>query len=316
MKGKNILVLGGTGFIGSHLTQRLVQAGAKVKVFTRPGKSVKNIANVLEKIELIYGDFMDEVSLKKAVSDVDCVVHLISTTFPSTTLESGVYDVYSNLIPTIRLLEYCVKAGVEQIVYASSGGTIYGEPEQIPITEEHPLIPKSMYGQSKKVIESYFSFFSRTYRINVQTMRISNPYGPRQNPYGAQGIIAVALGCVLDGRKFKVFGKGDTVRDYIYIDDVIDAMLCAIETKESAIVNVSSGKGKSVNEILETLERISGRKIDKIFNEKRLGDVSVNILSNQSACQLYSWRPQIELEEGLVRTWDWLLQDGYTVKNG
>jgi UDP-glucose 4-epimerase len=306
MKGKNILVLGGAGFIGSHLTQRLVQAGAKVRVFSRPGKSVKNIAAVLEQIELIYGDFMDEVILKKAVSDINCVVHLISTTFPSTTVESGVYDVYSNLIPTIRLLEYCVKEGVEQIVYASSGGTIYGEPEHLPITEEHPLAPLSIYGQSKKVIESYFSFFSRTNEIDVQTLRISNPYGPQQNPYGVQGIIAVALGCALDGRKFKVFGKGDTVRDYIYIDDVIDAILCAIETKGSTIVNVSSGKGKSVNEILETLEKISGRKIEKIFNDKRLGDVSVNILSNQKACQLYSWRPKIELEAGLVRTWDWL----------
>src|ERR1041385_2138327 len=125
IKSKRVVVLGGAGFIGTNLTQRLVNSGANVRVFTRAGRSVKNLASLLDKIELCYGDFMDEVALRKAVADADYIVHLISTTFPGTSIDNGVYDIFSNLIPTLRLLEVCKDTHGKKIIYASSGGTVY-----------------------------------------------------------------------------------------------------------------------------------------------------------------------------------------------
>ncbi len=309
MNFKKILIIGGAGFIGTNLVSRLVNDGVNVKVFTRSSRSVKNLSKFLDKIELVYGDFMDEVALRKALSDVDCVVHLVSTTFPGTSIDSGIYDIFSNLIPSIRLLEICAHNKIKKIVYASSGGTIYGEPVAIPILETHLLDPKSMYGQSKKTIEGYLSFFAKNYDMNIQILRLSNPYGPYQNPFGAQGLIGVAFRCALENSPFNVFGNGDTVRDYIYIDDVISAFIYALNHSKSETVNISSGSGKSVIEVLNAIEEISGRKIRKEYISGRRGDVDVNVLSNKMASDVYSWNPKVLFKEGLSDTWNWILKE-------
>lgn len=307
MSQRRILILGGAGFIGSHLAKRLISQGEAVRIYTRSSRSIKNIYDILERVDLVYGDFMDDVSLKASLKDVDTVVHLISTTFPGTTVESGIYDVFSNLVPTVRLLELCRENGVRRIIYGSSGGTVYGEPEFIPVTEEHPLRPKSMYGQSKKTIESYLHFFEIAYGLNIQILRISNPYGPRQNLYGTQGIVAVALGSVIDGRKFRVFGNGEQIRDYIFIEDVINAIVKAINMDHSATLNISSGVGVSVKEILDILERITGKKICREYIPSRVGDVLVNVLDNKKAKKIYHWQPRVSIEQGIEKTWNWII---------
>lgn len=305
---EKILVLGGAGFIGANVTHKLVQEGYKVRVFTRAGRSVKNLAAVLPEIELVYGDYMDEVALRKAMQGIDSVIHLISTTFPGTSSDIGTYDIFSNLIPAIRVLENCLNNGIKKLVYASSGGTIYGESDGI-INENNPLEPKSIYGLSKKNIESYLSFFAQNTDLNIQIMRLSNPFGPYQNPYGAQGIIASAFRSILDGTPFRVLGDGQIIRDYIYIDDVVDAVLKALETSESATVNISSGAGKSILTILDSIEQISGKKLIKEFLPARKGDVSKNILDNTKAKALYNWQPKTPFNEGLIKTWKWIEKD-------
>jgi UDP-glucose 4-epimerase len=309
MSSEKILILGGSGFIGANLTIRLVQEGYQVAVFTRAGRAVKNISSVLPQVELIYGDYMDEVALRKAMLGVDCVIHLISTTFPGTSIDSGSYDVFSNLIPTIKVLENCVQNNIKKLIYASSGGTVYGEPIGKAIAEDHILDPKSMYGLSKKTIEGYLSFFAKNYDIDIQILRLSNPFGPLQNPYGAQGLIGLAFRSALDGSTFKVFGEGDTIRDYIYIDDVVDAFLCALKTTGSDVVNISTGNGKTVMDILVSIENISKRTIRKEFIQQRRGDVSINILDNNKAFLKYKWQPKIPLDEGLSKTWEWILKE-------
>lgn len=303
------LVLGGTGFIGSNLVHALVASGNCPRVLTLPNLSISNLAEVLDKVEMVYGDFMDDVTLRQAVAGVDTVFHLISTTFPSMTLQSSVYDVLSNLLPTIRLVESCLASGVKKIVYASSGGTIYGEPLFIPITEDHPLLPKSAYGQSKLTIENYLNFYSRTSPLEINLLRISNPFGPRQNPYGVQGIVAVTMGHAYRNAPLKIYGQGDTVRDYIYIDDVIAAMLLAAATPGSSIVNVSTGEGHSVLEIIQHLEELIGRPIQKEFHPIRAGDVKVNVLSNEKLRKMYGWQPRTPFAEGLAKTWQWFVKN-------
>lgn len=300
------LVLGGAGFIGGNLSRALVARGDCPRVFSRPSYALSNIEDIFSKIDLVYGDFMDDVALRKALDGVDTVFHLISTTFPSMTTESSVYDVLSNLLPTIRLLEICAASGVKKIVYASSGGTVYGEPLHIPVDEDHLRMPKSAYGQSKLTIENYLHFYARTTQIDVDILRISNPYGPGQNPFGVQGIIAVAMGCAQARRPLKLFGKGEAVRDYIFIDDVVKAMILAAEKPGSFTANISSGIGYSVVEIVEAVERVTGRTIEKQFIFPRGGDVLTNILANNRAHEIYGWKPETGLAAGLALTWEWM----------
>jgi len=300
------LILGGAGFIGGNLSRALVARGDRPRVFSRPSNTLSNIEDIFNKIDLVYGDFMDDVALRKALEGVDTVYHLISTTFPSMTTESSVYDLLSNLLPTIRLLEICAASGVKKIVYASSGGTVYGEPLQIPIDEDHPRMPKSAYGQSKLTIENFLHFYANTTEIEVNILRISNPYGPGQNPFGVQGIIAVAMGCAKTKRPLKLFGRGETVRDYIFIDDVVRAMILAAKKAGSFTTNISSGIGYSVIEIVEAVERVAGRTIEKKFISPNGGDVMTNILANNRAREIYGWEPETGLTDGLTLTWKWM----------
>lgn len=300
------LVLGGAGFIGGNLSRALVAMGDRPRVFNRPGYALSNIEDIFSKIDLISGDFMDDVALRKALDGVDTVYHLISTTFPSMTTESSVYDVMSNLLPTIRLLEICAASGVKKIVYASSGGTVYGEPLYMPIDEEHLRMPKSAYGQSKLTIENYLHFYARTTNVDVDILRISNPYGPGQNPFGVQGIIAIALGCAKSKRPLKLFGRGEAVRDYVFIEDVVRAMILAAEKPGSFTTNISSCVGYSVIEIVEAVERVSGQTIEKQFISSRVGDVLINILENNRAREIYGWWPKTTLTDGLALTWEWM----------
>lgn len=297
-----VLVLGGAGFLGSNLVNRLVAQGLRPRVLARPSRSSANLRRVMDRIELIHGDFMDDAVLRVALRGVHTVFHLITTTFPNMVIESSNYDLLSNLLPTIRLMELAREAGVKRIVYASSGGTVYGEPQQIPIPEDHPLAPKSAYGQSKLTIENYLSFYARTTELEVSILRVSNPYGPQQNIYGAQGLLAVTMGCVLDGRPLKVFGEGRAVRDYIYIDDVVDAMLKAT-VSAPGIMNISSGLGRSVNDVIAAVEAASGRQVQRLALPDRPGDVSVSILDNRRAQQLLAWTPSVPFGDGVARTW-------------
>lgn len=300
------LIIGGAGFIGGNLARALVAKGEHPRLFNRPSYRVSNIEDIINEVDLVHGDFMDDVALSKALDGVDTVFHLVSTTFPSMTTESSVYDVLSNFLPTIRLLEICLKKGVKKIIYASSGGTIYGEPQYNPIDEDHPLMPSSAYGQSKLTIENFLKFYARTTELDIDILRVSNPYGPGQNPFGIQGIIAVAMGCLMVKRPLSIFGQGNAVRDYIFIDDVVRALILSAEKRGSFTTNISSGVGKSTLEIVDAVEKVTGQMIDKIFIPPREGDVLINVLANNLAREVYDWNPEIEILDGLSVTWDWM----------
>jgi UDP-glucose 4-epimerase len=297
------LVLGGAGFIGSNLVRRLIENGDEVRVFSRPTMSLENLRSNVEKVELVSRDFLDDVAIKKATKDIDIVYHLISTTFPSMTIESSAYDTVSNLLPTIRLVEACIANRVKKIVYASSGGTVYGSPLHLPIREDHPLIPLSAYGQSKLTIENHLSFYSRVTDLEMCILRVSNPYGPNQKTQSIQGLVAVAMGCLIHNRALKIYGDGRAIRDYLFIDDVVDAMWRAANTPGSHILNVSSAEGRSVMDVIASIERVSGRIIDKAYIDERPGDVSVNILDNTKAYDVLGWKPKTDFESGIRLTW-------------
>jgi len=298
----NHLILGGAGFIGGNLTRALVAKGERPRVFTRPNSSISNLKDILGNIDIVYGDFREHGELCEALKGIDTVFHLISSMGPRMSIESSLYDIESNLVPTIHLVENCLANGVKKIVFASSGGTIYGEPKMIPIHEDHPLLPKAIYGQSKLTIENFLNFYARSTGIDVNILRISNPFGPGQNPNKAQGIVAVAMGSAYYNRVLKIYGKGEAVRDYIYVDDVAEAMLLAAESSGSSIVNISSSTGQSIMDIVEAVEKISGRMIRKEFVPSCSSDVKVNILDNKRSYAVYGWYPKVDFKDGLIRT--------------
>lgn len=295
------LILGATGFIGGNLVRALVARGEYPRILVRSSSSLCFLEDILDQIEIVYGDFQDNEALRDITKDIDVVFHLISTTNPSSPIGSSLDDAFSNLLPTIRLVESAMAHGVKKIVYASSGGTIYGEPQIIPIPEEHALLPKSIYGQSKLTIENFLNFYARSTPLDVNILRISNPFGAGQNPLKAQGIIAVAMNCAYSNQVLRLYGNGEAVRDYLYIDDVTEALILAAQKPGSSIVNISSGIGYSVRDIVQAVEEVSGRIIKKEFIPARSSDVSVSILSNRRAFEIYGWSPKIGLYEGLAR---------------
>ena len=295
------LILGATGFIGGNLVRTLVARGEYPRILVRSSSSLSFLEDILDRIEIVYGDFQDPESLQDVTKDIDVIFHLISTTSPSSPMGSSLDDAASNLVPTIRLVEQAIANGVKKIVYTSSGGTVYGEPQIIPIPEEHPLLPKSVYGQSKLTLENFLNFYARSTTLDVNILRISNPFGAGQNPLKAQGIIAVAMNCAYSNQVLKLYGNGEAVRDYLYIDDVTEALILAAQKPGSSIVNISSGIGYSVRDIVQAVEEVSGRIIKKEFIPARYSDVSVSILSNRRALEIYGWSPKIGLYEGLAR---------------
>lgn len=223
------LVLGGNGFIGSHITDLLIESGYNVKVFD---KNVDETNFKSNEFEIIKGDFLNQYDLKIAMNDVDYLFHYISTTIPQTSIKNPLTDNY-NVIGSINLFELALNCGVKKIIFPSSGGTVYGEPKSNPTAENHPLNPLNPYAISKISIEKYLFYFYSNYGLDYTVFRYSNPYGPRQDPHGNVGLIPVILGLVKSNQRPQIFGDGSAVRDYVYIEDAAKVNLLAIQKKPS-----------------------------------------------------------------------------------
>ncbi len=299
----NSLVLGGNGFIGSHLVDQLLKLGHKVRVFDQHPRI--NQIN-LKKIDYQSGNFNDEQSVKAALQGIEIVYHLISTTVPSTSNLNPMADVQCNLIGTIRLLESMRNHNICKIVYFSSGGTIYGNSTELKISEEHSQNPICSYGIVKLSIEKYLLMYKELYSIEPLILRISNPYGPGQRNCEVQGLIGAFLRNITEGKSIEIWGNGEVVRDYIYISDVIDACELAIEKNLSGIFNIGTGKGYSVNQVIDLIKKVYPSKFNISYKEKRNFDVERAVLDIQKANMIIGWRPKVTLEFGLIKYIEWL----------
>ncbi len=299
----NILIIGGNGFIGSHIVERLRNEECHITVFDRsPNQFIAEFKDV----DYIYGDFNDINSVKKALLNIDIIYHLLSATVPLTADQNTEYDVKSNLIGTLRLLEALKAQKIKKFVFASSGGTVYGDPQYIPIDEEHPLHPIGSYGIVKVAIEQYVQLYAKKYNIPYLIIRPSNPFGPRQNFKGSQGVISTFMYKTLQGETLPVWGDGSTVRDYIYITDVADFFVLTCLSKEVGIFNLGYGRGYSVNEIITKIFEITGLNTDIKYMDADTFNVKKVILNMSKTQQTIEWKPKVTLEEGLKMHYKWI----------
>lgn len=298
----NVLVTGGAGFIGSHVVEGLIKEGFSLIVVDN--LSTGKIENLNPKALFYQQDIEDEEMMERIfmLHKPVYVFHLAAQSSVSISVRNPVEDARTNILGTLVLLQKSVKYGVKKFIFSSTGGAIYGDNVNIPTSEEELPNPISPYGIAKLSVERYLDFFSKEYNLDYVSLRYSNVYGPRQDPYGEAGVVAIFTNKMLRGEKVTVFGDGEYIRDYIYVDDVVKANILAMEKGKNMVLNIGTGKGTTVNELFKMLKNIIGYTDEPVHAPPRKGDVRRSVLDCSKAKQILGWEPKVSLEEGLRRT--------------
>jgi len=301
------VIFGGGGFIGSAIADRLLRDGHHLRIFERPRVEPYRKFTEGEQVEWVTGDLQSAHDVGVAVEGTDIVLHLVSTTLPKSSNDDPIYDVQSNLVATLQMLDVMVAKNVRRMIFISSGGTVYGPPEKLPVDEDHPTRPQISYGIVKLAIEKYLLMYQRLHGIRTTILRVANPFGERQRVETAQGAVGVFLYRALSGQPIQIWGDGETVRDYIYISDVADAFAAAVNyAGTESVFNVSSGEGMSLNNLVANIEQVLGNPVEYEYLPARLIDVPVSVLSNRLAMQEMSWSPKVSFSDGLAKTAEWM----------
>lgn len=298
---KVCLILGGAGFIGSHIADILKKNGYVARVFD----CVDKLPPLLEdkSAELVQGDFFNFTQWDTLLKDVDYVFHSLSTTIPSTSDSDPVYDIQTNVIGNVRFLNEAVKHNIRKFIFSSSGGTIYGR-KPVPIAETSSTDPICSYAISKLSLEKYLHYFNYHYGLDYVSLRYGNVYGPGQNPSGMLGAITVFLAKMLKGETITVFGDGNIIRDYIYIDDIQQANLLVLQNETPGhIYNVGTGIGTSINELIKMISQVTGLKAVVNRVPARKDDVPANVLDISLIKKDTGWEPGVTLKDGIARLW-------------
>lgn len=301
----SILVLGAGGFIGGHLVSALLASGKKVVVYDRQSALEKIVVD-WPNVKCISGDFCKESRWNEIFTDVKLCYHLISTTVPKSSNDDPIADVMGNVVGTLTLLEAARKHNV-RIIFASSGGTVYGAINSEMVSEDHPTNPLCSYGITKITIEKYLSLYRELHGVRSTVLRMANPYGEGQQPDSIQGVVAVFMGRALRGHSIDIWGDGSVVRDYVHVHDVVRAMLAASDYGgKTHVFNIGSGRGVALSEVLAMIEKVTGKRVDTVFHPPRGFDVPRNVLNICKSREELSWFPQISMVDGLERTAKWM----------
>jgi len=305
-----ILITGGAGFIGSWVAEAYIKEGHEVLVLDDLSTGI--MENVPRGARFVRCDIRDEDAVRTAFADFrpDVVNHHAAQIDVRKSVEDPAFDASVNIIGTIRLLEASVRNGVKKFIFASTGGAIYGEPAKIPADEKTPPMPISPYGTSKYAVEKYLEYYKYIYSLDYVALRYANVYGPRQNPHGEAGVIAIFCSRILSGETCTVFGDGSQTRDYVYAGDVASANLSALQSA-SGSYNIGTQIETSVNGIITELEAASGIEFPVKHTEARAGEVSRISLDVRLAGKVLGWAPSVFLAKGIKNTWEWF-KAGYS----
>ena len=297
------IVTGGAGFIGSHVAEALVARGDDVHVLD--DLSTGKPENVPEAAQLHVADIRDPADVFDAVRP-ELVFHLAAQASVSVSVAQPTLDADVNVLGTVAILAASLAHGA-QVVFSSTGGAIYGEC-RTPATEEWERLPLSPYGTSKLAGEEYLGAWNRLHGTRHVALRYGNVYGPRQDPHGEAGVVAIFLRAVADGRRPTIFGDGSQERDYVYVGDVARATLAATSL-DGGVVNVATGEPTSVLQLVDAMRRATGHEIDPEHGPERLGDLQRSVLDPSRAASVLGWRPEVSLEDGLRATWQFFSAD-------
>ena len=317
--GSRVLVTGGAGFIGSHAVDALLAEGCEVHVLDSliSGKE----ENLPDEAVLHVMDVRDpNVRVLFSENQYDAVLHLAAQMDVRKSVADPVYDAEVNVLGLLNLLEAARTTGVRKIVFASTGGAIYGDPEPSvndggPQPESHPQRPASPYGITKLVSEHYLRFFESMYGIPYTALRFANVYGPRQNPHGEAGVVAIFAERLLAGEQPVINGPGTQTRDYVYVGDVVAALVAALGHPQSDVFNVGTGIETDVNELFGHLNRLTGGHAEEVHGNAKPGEQQRSVLDISKSRQVLGWAPTVPLAEGLARTVDWFRAKGEASAN-
>ncbi|MDD5772435.1 MAG: NAD-dependent epimerase/dehydratase family protein [bacterium] len=299
-----ILVTGGAGFIASNLVDRLIAEGHEVVIIDNLTTGFKE--NINKKARFYEIDIrdkkIDEIFAKEKPDYVD---HHAAQMDVRKSIENPEYDADVNILGSINILENCRKHKVKKIIYISTGGAIYGEPEYFPVNEKHPINPVCHYGVSKHTVEHYLFLYNYLYNLNFTVLRYPNVFGPRQNPHGEAGVNAIFIKKMLSGEIPVIYGDGEQLRDYVYVSDVVDANILALKKGDKKFCNLGWGIGISVNQIYSTLQKIIKFSEKPEYAPARLGEINKIFIDGSLAAKELGWYPKVSFEEGLSKTTEW-----------
>jgi len=298
---KLCVVLGGSGFLGRRLCERLLKEGFRVLSVSRSGAPKDTNAPWCSEVEWVAAPLGSEASLK-VLKDSDFLFHLASTTVPANSNSDIDFDLQSNLIATVQVLQAAAREKVRKVVFVSSGGTVYGIPKRNPIDETHPTDPICSYGIQKLAIEKYLHLFRLMSGLAATILRVSNIYGESQSPGGPVGAVTHFIDRAIRGRPIEIWGDGMIIRDYVHVDDVVTALLRSIEYQGTeGLFNIGTGRGVSLKQLVEMIRERIGQEVTIDFKPPRGFDVPENVLDVSRARNELLWSPEITLESALDR---------------
>lgn len=296
-----ILVTGGAGFIGSHVVDAYLQAGHDVVIVDDLSTGKKE--NLNPKVKFYQMDLFDD-KLQTLMKDekVEVVNHHAAQIKVKASMEDPYFDVKVNVLGSVLLLDLCRRADVRKVIFASSGGAMYGEADKGPFTEDAKPRPFSVYGASKVSVENYLDVFAQNFGLEYVTLRYANVYGPRQDALGEGGVVAIFTHCMLHGGDFVIFGDGYNVRDYVYVKDLARANLLALDYPHNDAFNIGTGQDTTVNQLFDVLASLTGYSKPAKKIVARLGDLKKSVLNPAKAAKLLKWEPKYDLKAGLRET--------------
>jgi len=301
----NIICTGGCGFIGSHLVDRLVELGHRVSVID--DMSSGNYENLNQFAIFRKFDICDTQKLKVffELEKPDIVFHLAAQINARKAVEDPLFDARTNLMGSINVLECAKNAGVKKIIFASTGGMMYGDADIIPTPETYLSCPTSPYGLNKQAIEQYLQYYKLVHNINFIALRFGNVYGPRQNEKSEAGVVAIFIKRMLQNKICHIYGDGRQTRDYVYVDDIVNSLIKAIDCNVSGAYNIGTEKETSVNYIFARLKKLLKYTNDPMFLDKKTGDHLRGCLDCHKAKKILKWNANIKFDDGLARTVEW-----------
>jgi len=304
-----ILVTGGAGFIGSHLVEELIKAKENsLLVIDNLLTGKKSNLDFNQDFELVIDELGSQSSLEKIQAfNPEICYHLAAQSSVVISVEDPALDFEHNILQPIKLIQTLLKTDCKKFIFTSSGGTIFGEPDVIPTSEiDFAGEPESPYGVAKKRLNELIEIMTNDTKLSYSILNLSNVYGPKQDPHGEAGVVSIFASKFLNNESPTIYGDGNQTRDYIFVKDVVSALLLSASSNENLFLNIGTGIETSVNELVSSMQKEFNSKVEPIFAEAREGELKRSVLSNKLAMEKLNWVPEYTLSQGMQKVFEWL----------